>query len=261
MQYINAKKPINIILSGGGMKGAYQYGFFKRLYELNPNLKINKIYGVSVGAINSIPIVLKRIDLLDKHWNATDISPFDTIVKDWDTVCDNVYLKSIQRMMFFFMYGSLFYSLNSIPFYNIFKELSLEEIHIIKTKIIIFSFNYVENKVVIERLTSPETTIQAIKNSTCFPGLFNIENEIIDGANINLNNILDTRKYNVNWLCIDLQGTIKSKSNVFVYSPKIVKNCVLNMVNCLLVDKTALNDLIINGEKDAELFFNQYYTN
>jgi len=46
-------KPIGLILSGGGARGAYQIGAWKAMEELNMVQQIVSVYGTSVGAINA----------------------------------------------------------------------------------------------------------------------------------------------------------------------------------------------------------------
>ena len=93
-----APVPFDVVLSGGGMKGAFQYGFFRRLYELVPDFEIRRMFAVSVGAINAVPILTRRMDVLADHWERGDgAMPYDTAVTDWDSVRGEGALRNAQR--------------------------------------------------------------------------------------------------------------------------------------------------------------------
>jgi len=235
------------------MKGSYQYGFFKRLYEVIPDFQVKKVYAVSVGALNAVPIVIRKPELLDKHWNSREHLPFDTIVNEWSTVkSKNTYYKNIERARAFVKNGSIFHSLNTQPCFDILNSVDdLEMEHVART-LVILSFNTTSGKIVFNRCMSRAKTVAAIKSSSMFPGLFVVDSHIIDGATINLDRIIQARRHEP-WLCIDLQGGIKSK-NHHVFSPKIVTSPIRNITSCLLVDRLLLDDLIENGRQDADMY-------
>jgi len=251
----------NVILSGGGMKGAYQYGFFKRLYKLVPDFQINKVYAVSVGSLNAIPIVTGHMDMLDQYWARADILPFDTIVQDWHKIkSTNTYYKNMHRMRSLVQHGSIFHSLDTKPFVQMFEKLTPVELRKVRHSLLILSWDMRAEKVVINRCTSMTKTVAAIKSSSMFPGLFNIESHVIDGANIDLGKIIPESPRDP-WIYIDLQGKLYGCSkqrnkhkHVNVFSPTIVSSPTMNVVSCLLVNRAMIDDLIDNGAKDADKY-------
>ena len=69
-------KKYALVLSGGGFKGAYQYGALKyidenwgRITGLKTPMKFNLIAGVSVGALNGIMLAMNKMDTLKGLWN------------------------------------------------------------------------------------------------------------------------------------------------------------------------------------------------
>lgn len=252
---------MNVVLSGGGMKGAYQYGFFKRLYEIEPNFKINKVYAISVGSLNALPIVTKRMDLLEYHWdNPNGEMPFDTIVNEWRSVKSKGMIKrNIERARAFLKNGSIYHSLNVDPCLQILNSFNTLEKKTISSSVVIISFDTRNNKIVFNRCNNVKNTLDAIVSSTMMPGLFQINHDqhIIDIINIDFNEFCQ-RKTKSKWLCLDLQGSTKQTDNVFVYSPKIVNNPTLNVSSCILVSRCTIDDLIENGKEDADLFLNSF---
>jgi len=260
----------NVILSGGGMKGAYQYGFFKRIYEVHPTFEIKKVYAVSVGSLNAIPIISKQVDLLDNHWRHPTLMPFDTIAKDWDHVnSEHTYYRNIQRARAFIKKGSIYHSLNLDVCYNLIQSLSEDSFDQVKKKLIIISYDTNKNKLVFERSRNIDQCVQAIKNSSMFPGLFQIDSHIIDVhayncTNFNFSSII--KNNGEKWLCLDLQGNLKSScllsgkigKNITIYSPELVNSPTLNTVSCLIVDRQILDDMIEEGQRDADHYLESF---
>lgn len=58
----------SLVLSGGGAKGAYQWGALEELI-LNRNQKFDHIYGTSVGALNAIGLGVLGIEGVSDIWN------------------------------------------------------------------------------------------------------------------------------------------------------------------------------------------------
>lgn len=248
---------MNVILSGGGMKGAYQYGFFKRLYEVEPNFKINKVFAISVGSLNALPIITKKIELLDHHWiNKDGLMPFDTIVNEWDSVKSREPMRrNIERAKAFLKNGSIYHSLNVEPCFNVLNSLNAEELKIVSKTLIIISFDTRTNTVVFHRCRNINQTVEAIKSSTMMPGLFQIEPErnIIDVVSLDFNSFC-ARDLTKKWLCLDLQGSTRNTDNLYAFSPKIAKSPSLNLSTCLIVNRCIIDDLIENGREDADIF-------
>ena len=240
------------------MKGSYQYGFFKRLYEVVPDFKINKMYASSVGALNAVPIIIRKPYLLDKHWNRKEVLPFDTIAVDWDGVTsENSQYRNVQRARAFIKNGSIFKALDTRPCYDLMDCLDDEELKHVENNLLILCFDTKKEKVVYRKCRNKDEIVEAIRFSTMFPGLFTVDSHIVDGAfGINLDSIIQSKK-NAQWLCIDLQGTLKGAcypSNIQVFSPKIIEKPIMNITSCLLVDRTMIDDLIENGMQDADVY-------
>lgn len=63
-------KKVGLVLGGGGVRGAYQVGAIKALYELG--FKCDVVTGTSVGALNALLVAQGNIDLLEEVWNNVD---------------------------------------------------------------------------------------------------------------------------------------------------------------------------------------------
>lgn len=59
---------LGIVFCGGGAKGAYQIGVWRRLRELGLEARINGVSGASVGALNSLLFAQGDLDLAEKVW-------------------------------------------------------------------------------------------------------------------------------------------------------------------------------------------------
>jgi predicted acylesterase/phospholipase RssA len=240
----------NVFLSGGGLKGAYQYGFFKELYKSWPDIKINKVYAVSVGAVNSIPIVTRRMDALDKFWNDPAIHPFDTIVQDWDEA------RLMSRMKAFIKHGSIFKEMKREPYERFLKELNVFDWQLIQSKLVIISFDKQSKKTIFLPCIRSRQTIDAIQSSALYPGLFDARNAInIDGMFANIENIVKID--DMPWICLDLQNDnpiFKRQNNAKVFHPTISEIPLLNETASLLSNRFVLDHLIDNGRRDATLF-------
>ena len=259
----------NVFLSGGGMKGAYQYGFFKELYVRWPDFPIKKVYAVSVGAMNSVPIVTRRMDALDKYWcNQDTLHPFDTIADDWEdfngfTPAIKVEIdgfikwsKPAKRFGALFKYGSMFKRVKREPYETFLKDIDAEGWHSLKTKLVIISYDKVARKSIYTQSSTIEEIVDSIQASTRFPGLFDVSDEInVDGTFANISHML-THEHNEKWLCLYLQNTLHSKFKkcASIYYPKIANVPILNEAACLLSNRHMLDSFIINGKQDAKAF-------
>lgn len=62
-----------LVLSGGGARGAFQFGALKFIYEnimsASPEYKFDTIAGVSVGALNGAMLAQNKFDALTDIWN------------------------------------------------------------------------------------------------------------------------------------------------------------------------------------------------
>jgi hypothetical protein len=245
----------NVFLTGGGMKGAYQYGFFKKLYQRWPDFPIKRVYAVSVGAINALPVVTRKMHLLDEYWCNEKHMPFDMIANDWDyinnapTDAAKISLRSKSLML----NGSLFESLNLEPFEKFIDCLDENQLHDVREKLVIFSHNIKTKRPVVTRCTSKAKILEGIRTSSMFPHLFKVDSDVIDGSFNDLDKFIRPRK-GEEWLCLDLQGMLQVHPEAFVFAPKVSNYPVANIVSCLVLNRKLVDKLIRNGEDDAELF-------
>lgn len=244
----------NVFLSGGGLKGAYQYGFFKELYRSWPDVPIKKVYAVSVGAMNSIPIVTRRMDALDKIWNDPLIHPFDTIVHDWGET------RLSSRVVAFVKHGSIFKGMRREPYEVFLNNLDVYDWDLIQKKLVIISYDKESKQTVLIPCTQTKQTIDAIQSSSLYPGLFDAREAInIDGMFANIKYII-SEEYDERWICIDLQNDntlFKENMNAMVFHPRISDIPLLNETASLLSNRCILNQLIENGRHDASIFVKQ----
>jgi hypothetical protein len=198
-------KRTDVLLTGGGLKGAYQYGFFNRLYNRHPTVPIDRVFGASVGAINAPAVLLGRMDLLDEYWqNTSGAHPFDTIMNSWDSRHhhskytpqnnDNNYHKGsndnnyhrygiISNIHQIVNEGSIFRSLRREPFEELWRcGLSDDERTLLASKLNIISYDRCFGDTVVFRgYHSAEDFSAAVLASTNHPCLVRIDNTFIDG--------------------------------------------------------------------------------
>ena len=243
----------NVFLSGGGLKGAYQYGFFKELYKKCPDFPIKKVYAVSVGAMNSVPIITRKIDALDIFWNEPASHPFDTIMHDW------IDKKPVNRVKSLFRHGSVFRMINRAPYDHFVKTLDDHDMQLVADKLVIISFDKVNKKTILSHCKTADELFNAIQTSTLYPGLFDATGAShIDGIFAKTDDLIQTIN-DEEWLVLDLQNKIKNKieqtnNNCIVFTPTISSIPVLNDVSSILSNRCMINHLIENGQEDARLF-------
>jgi hypothetical protein len=247
--------PYNVFLTGGGMKGAYQYGFFKRLYQRWPDFPIKRVYAVSVGAINALPIVTRKMHLLDEYWCNEKYMPFDLIANDWEYIekAPTDAAKVSLRSKSLILNGSLFKSLKLEPFEKFIDGMDENETREVRDKLVILSHNIATKRPVITRCTSKEKTLDGIRTSSMFPHLFQLDSDVIDGSFNDLDKCIMPHK-GEEWLCIDLQGTLKVHPGAHVFAPKVSNYPVANIVSCLVLNRQLVDELVRNGTNDADAF-------
>ena len=274
MYRTTCKATYNIYLSGGGLKGAYQYGFFKELYRVWPDFPVKRVYAVSVGAINSVPIVTRNMAALDPFWNNPDgIHPFDLIVEDWPMTEDEED-KPIKRVKSLFKHGSLFKNLKKKPHEDFLNQMSEDNWNCVKEKLFIISFCKKNKETRIMPCTSKHQILDAIAASSRFPGLFECSEEAteIDGAFADIKALFQKEKKenereneNEKWLCLDIQNdplnfnfeNEENKEKFTIFRPLITKIPWYGHVSALLSNRFVLDHLIQNGIDDAQTFYNK----
>ncbi len=88
---------INIVISGGSSKGAYQIGFFKALIKSGLSPFVETISATSIGAINTYAFIEQKLDLAEQLWlslDANGIWEFRSKIKEKDFLA-----KSFSRLI------------------------------------------------------------------------------------------------------------------------------------------------------------------
>jgi predicted acylesterase/phospholipase RssA len=238
---------MNVYLSGGGLKGAYQYGFFKRIYTKHPHFPIDKIYCTSVGSFNALPIMTNRVDYLKPFWECPKENPLDKILTRWD----DWPFSTIK-------YKTLYSGINLKPVEIFWDSCTPNDIERLKN-VTIVSYNNKTNKPVFRRCVDKKTTLKAIETTCCYPGLYppnrNHPN-IIDGSLIK--NMFEYIPMDEPWLCLDLHEDTRSvwrkNSNQIIFKP--VNN---SFFACLDGRDATIRMMIENGEYDADVFLDVYF--
>lgn len=235
-----ACKPWSVYLSGGGLKGAYQYGFFRRVYAKRPQFQIDRVYCMSVGSLNALPIFTRRIEFLDAFWN-TSANPFDKILIPWKPGQFDEILKHRT------LYAGI--DLNCIDqFWN---SCDLNTQSRLKN-ITIISYDTLNCKPVFQACSSVQVTRSAIETSCCFPGLYPNNPQhpnIIDGCLMKDDISLSLPKTS-QWLCLDMgRGPTKNFTGAHVYGSHALSNLA-----CVDWRHETRQKLIAIGEQDADDF-------
>jgi predicted patatin/cPLA2 family phospholipase len=255
-------KTINIFLSGGGVKGSFQAGFLYKLGQwlnLNPNYKIGRIYGSSIGAING-SIFLNNYEHLKLFWDS--IKSYKSMTSLW---CNIPFIGSLISIIYgFFIKCCL---INPINFYKLIRlycshnnnqKLNICTTNITNSKIefIDCSNNNYQNSVVDYIVSSASLWLFS-------PPILINDNYYADGGimkflPIDDNIISQINKNDIN-LVISAAKNIKSnqivnKSNLLFYLDYII-----NMVCDMLYEKDL--EKIINQHNFKCYFINQQLLN
>lgn len=77
-----------LVLSGGGSRGAYECGAWQALSELG--IRIDGVYGTSIGAINAALVAQGDLDTAVRLWNSITISQIVEVDEDSDFNIDRM---------------------------------------------------------------------------------------------------------------------------------------------------------------------------
>ncbi len=69
---LDKSKTYGLALEGGGLRGSYQAGAIKALFDRG--IKIGAVCGTSIGSLNAAFVAMKKIDKLEALWHNFDIS-------------------------------------------------------------------------------------------------------------------------------------------------------------------------------------------
>lgn len=246
---------LDLFLTGGGLKGAYQYGFCKQLYKRCPNISFNNVYGASIGSINSAPILLKHIDVLDWYWqNPEGLHPAQIMLHPRTS----------------FNMPSLYSHINTFHFTKFWNGLSNKDRDIIKERLSIIAYdNMMKKPVLLQNILNDNDLIDAIKSSSNFPGLFSMKTKYLDGCIANQTEVLKqiSHSNSADVLILDVFNTgdnhftmsENKKNKIISYSPSCFKDEYLKEhVVSVYASIEDINILIENGKKDADHFIENY---
>lgn len=233
-----------VFLSGGGLKGAYQYGFFKKLYKLYPDITIEKVYAASVGALNAAPIVVKKMELLDEFWN-NNKNPCENIIQNWYDI--ETYPKKALKNIYY--HQALYKDIREDKIIKVWNQFDTEDIIQINKKLTIVAYDKI-NKIPAYLKTTNITNFSTnIKASINMPFLFsNFKTySLSDGFVVPIETVIEhENKLNDsgedNWIIIDLS---KYKKSFSIIEPLNLKS-------------NEIHNLITLGEKDAIKFVKYY---
>lgn len=248
----------NVFLSGGGLKGAYQYGFFKELYKIHPTFGVKHVYASSVGALNAGPIVVKRVETLHQFWdNNEGKHPFETIVKGWYDFRIYPY-KLVFRML---QHHAVFEGIIDTPFNDFWNTLDYFDLDVLKNKLTIVAYDSSFKKpVFLNKYKTSKDLYASVAASTRHPYLFR-QSRLIDGNIVPFEDIAKhaTERGQIreeregggenDWLILDLGGNqYDNVAYPYVYGPDIKK---YNSFSSFTLDNKKIKELVHEGGKDA----------
>jgi len=243
----------NVFLSGGGLKGAYQYGFFRELYKLHPRFSVKHIYASSVGALNAGPILVKRTDLLDQYWNNLEGKhPFETIVKGWYDYTIHPH-KLLLRVL---QYNAVFDGIEESSLHDFWDSLNSYELNQVKNKLTIISYDTTFKKpIFFKQFNTSKDLYLSVAASTRHPYLFR-QSRLIDGNIVTFNEVVkhaEEKTQENEWLILELGGK-KYDGNKYphVYGPDTNK---YNSFSSFTLDNQRIKNLVQEGGQDAVQFF------
>jgi Patatin-like phospholipase len=273
------KLSYDLYLTGGGLKGAYQYGFFRKLYSKYPDMLPNRVFGASVGAVNALPILLGRPQELKKYWqNEYGKHPFDCIMNAHDECMlsshgDYSLLSNMYRVA---TAKSMFESIRREPFEDIWKSLSLSELSHVQKRLNIVVFDSLKNApAYLSGFESPAEYTDAIVASTLYPGLVNFasnntssNNTMMDGIMCDhqdvVAHIVNTRAHDDTCvLILDIHEEETPKHD-YLYDKSVI---VVSPYQCIAGGKLVsfcasrrdVDKLVANGEEHADMFCNKFF--
>eukprot|EP00798_Chlamydomonas_sp_ICE-L_P009352 gene9352-biopygen9267 len=253
----------------GGLKEAYQYGFFKELYTIRPTVRINRIFGASVGSLNAAPILLRRMDILDMYWcNLDGKHPFDQIMvphynrlvqgKNSYTLKDNIW-----RVL---RNGSIFTSLRIDEVEKFWWSLSHADMCDLTERLNIVVYDRFMNAPVycsisnVHPVKRLEELCVYLNASTRFPGLVRMRGErLLDGIFVCREDvkrhIRETRDHEDDMLlvldtCSDLLISADDSYCTITFRPRVTKSKVMSFC----ASEMDIDALIEEGERDARRF-------
>lgn len=242
----------NVFLSGGGLKGAYQYGFFRELYRLHPEFSVKHVYASSVGALNAGPILVKRTDLLDQYWeNLEGKHPFETIVKGWYDYRIYPY-KLLLRVV---QHSAVFDGIRESPFSDFWDSLNSVELRRVKDNLTIVSYDTTFKKpIFLKKFNTPKDLYASVAASTRHPYLFR-QSRLVDGNIVAFEDIVKhagRETHDDDWLILELGGRkYDEKLYPHVYGPNTNK---YNSFSSFTLDNGGIKELVQAGGKDAAHF-------
>jgi hypothetical protein len=285
MMALSSIKTFDVYLTGGGLKGAYQYGFFKRFYEILPDVRPNRVFGSSVGALNAIPVLLGRMDILKEYWqNDNGRHPFDCIMERWNAEPGEpgnyTLISNMHRVA---MYKSMFVSINRQPFEDIWDGLTPTELSYVRDRLSIVTFDPSRQRpVFLNNFADRKEFADAITATTRCPGLVHIQCDnmnmcsLMDGIMCDHDDVVDhivgTRMRDETVLVLDIHdthsthymhddaaeesvctNTNESLQVCTTFSPSLNAKRIFAPIS-FCASRQDMDDLIRNGEDHATRF-------
>lgn len=242
---LSSNTRFNVFLSGGGMKGGYQYGFFKQIYKKCPEFQIEKIFCASVGSLNALPIMTKRLDELKHFWEPEVKFPIDDIFNPWTCFGDAHKNRTV------------FHSMNTKHLEEIFNGLSPEERYRVYKNITVLAYNKkkkIPHK--FKNLFFKKDFLYACNVSSCYPSLIpQINKTITDGAFVGEHVLVPYFESTSDpWVVLDISNTFeKGKGkykNCYVFTPNL--SPISYTIGAMNISKSFIDKLVSDGEKDAD---------
>jgi hypothetical protein len=210
----------------------------------------------SVGSLNAMPIMTRKVEYLASFWERPDENPVDKIMVRWRP-------HEVQKAM---CARAVYAGMNTKPIEAFWDQCTLSERALLKN-VTILSYDRKMDRAISERCTDKATAIRAIVAACCFPWLYPPNPErphVIDGFFIDdIVPLLPSSA--APWLCLDLthaqenQRVASENPNLRmrVFSPKGVATSTASMSSrlaCIDSRRSSISSLISQGESDADAF-------
>ena len=108
-----------LVLSGGGSRGAYECGAWQALREMN--IRIDSVYGTSIGAINAALVAQGDLDVAVKLWNSITLNQIVEMDEEEELNIDRM-LSGMRDLIPFLLENAKNFRLDITPLVNLLHE-------------------------------------------------------------------------------------------------------------------------------------------